>query len=182
MKILLKGTLAGGVVAFIWSMISWSALPWHFDVLHAVPNEAEVARTLKSDTPQAGVYVIPDPSKPDMEEFHRKLSDGPYAYMLIRPGGVSPNMPLMILKGILLHLVIAFMLTWLVTKAPGLGFLQRVGLVVVAVLTGTFFAHLGYLNWWFFPLDYTLIYIVDVAIGWALAGAAIAKLTPSLTA
>lgn len=175
MKNLIKGTLAGGLIAFVWSIVSWTAIPWHFDVLNAVPNETEVAQTLKNISNE-GVYVIPNPHNPNMEEFHKNMTAGPYAYMMVIPNGKTPNMPVMMGTGFVMHLLIALMLTWALTKTSGLGFMGKVSFVVIAVSTGTIYAHVAYLNWWFFPLDYTLIYLVDVIVGWSLAGAAMAKL------
>jgi len=55
---LIKGALIGGLIYFIWTIVSWVALPWHKLYLSKVPNEANVSIMLKSEIPQSGLYFI----------------------------------------------------------------------------------------------------------------------------
>ena len=62
------------------------------------------------------------------------------------------------------------------------GYLARVGFVtgfgVFLALTG----HIAYMNWMYFPLDYTLAYIVDAVGGWFLTGLVIAAIVKPMVA
>lgn len=177
MNTLVKGTILGGLVAFIASMIFWMAFPLHMDGLNKVPNEYRMAQAIKREIPKAGIYVLPNMKTPNMEEHHKKMAKGPYVYMMVRPQGIAPSMSGMMLKGLLLHGLLAFILTWIVSQLSNASYWQKVGVALVAAFAGNLYAHLGYLNWWFFPADYTFIYLLDVIFVWGLAGLVIAKIS-----
>ena len=61
-KKLAKGALIGGVTVFMWSMLSWMALTWHMQTYFKFTDEAEVAKVLKRNTSQSGIYVLPNTS------------------------------------------------------------------------------------------------------------------------
>jgi hypothetical protein len=62
-------------------------------------------------------------------------------------------------------------------------YFKRVGFVASLGVFLGLMAHGTYWNWMNFPADYTLLFIVDVVIGWTLVGLAIAgvvKAEPSV--
>jgi hypothetical protein len=179
MKVLIKGALIGGLIAFIWTNISWMVLPWHQITISTLPNEAPVAEALKNNVSENGLYILPwttDKSGEAMAEFDQKIKNGPYAYMVVHPDGLEMNMGKMMFLGLLTNILVAFMLTYLLTKTKGLSFIQKVGFIKLAAVGGGLVVVVPNIIWWHFPLGYSLLTIVDIAIAWGLAGLAIGKI------
>ena len=179
MKVLIKGALIGGLVAFIWTNISWMVLPWHMMTISALSNEAPIAESLKSNVTENGLYILPwttNTTEEAMVEHNQKMEKGPYAYMVVHPDGFKMNMTKMMLVGLLSNIVIALILTYLLTKTKGLSYIQKVGFVTMAAVAGALVVVVPNLIWWQFPLAYTLVTIVDTAFTWGFAGLAIGKI------
>ncbi len=179
MKVLIKGALIGGLVAFIWMNFSWMVLPWHGMTLSTLPNEAPVAESLKNNVTESGLYILPwtaDHTEEAMGAVNQKMEKGPYAYMVVHPAGFKKNMGKMMLFGLLFNVLIAFILTYLLTKTRGLSYIQKVGFVKMAAVAGALVIVVPNLIWWQFPLAYTLVTIVDTAFTWGFAGLAIGKI------
>ncbi len=179
MKVLMKGALIGGLVAFIWMNFSWMVLPWHFMTISTLPNDAPIAESLKTNVKESGLYILPwtsDKTDAAMTEVNQKMEKGPFAFMVVQPNGLKMNMPKMMLFGLLFNIVVAFMLTYLLTKTKGLSYIQKVGFVKTAAVAGALVIVVPNMIWWQFPLAYTLVTIVDTGFTWGFAGLAIAKI------
>ena len=179
MKVLIKGALIGGLVAFVWTNISWMVLPWHMATISGFSNEAPIAEALKNNITESGLYILPwttDKSEKAMVEHNQKMESGPYAFMVVYPDGVKFNMTTMMLFGLLSNILIALMLTYLLTKTKRLSYLQKVGFVKMVAVAGALVIVVPNLIWWQFPLAYTLVTIVDTALTWGFAGLAIGKI------
>ena len=182
MRVLIKGALIGGLIAFIWMNISWMVLPWHFMTISTLEDEAPLAKSLKNNVPENGLYILPwttDKSKEGMEAFNKKMEVGPYAYMVVHPNGFSQSMPKMMFFGLLFNVLVAFMLTYLVSKASGLTYFQKVRFIKLAGLAGALIIVVPNLIWWQFPLAYSLVTLIDAGITWGLAGLEILKIVKS---
>ena len=59
LKPLLRGTILGGLMAFLWSSVSWELFGWHEKPVHSFQNEDEVARVIESHAAESGVYLLP---------------------------------------------------------------------------------------------------------------------------
>lgn len=179
MKVLIKGALIGGLVAFMWMNFSWMVLPWHFMTISTLPNDAPIAESLKNNVTESGLYILPwtsNKTEEAMAEVNQKMENGPYAYMVVYPDGFKKNTTKMMLFGLLFNIVIAFILTYLLTKTKGLSYIQKVGFVKMAAVAGALVVVMPNLIWWQFPLAYTLVTIVDTAFTWGFAGLAIGKI------
>ena len=49
MKVLIKGGLIGGIIAFIWMNISWMVLPWHAMTIDTVEDDTQIAHSIKAN-------------------------------------------------------------------------------------------------------------------------------------
>jgi hypothetical protein len=179
MKVLIKGALIGGLIAFIWMIISWMILPWHQMTISILPNEVPVAESLKNNVHENGLYILPwltDKSEKARVEFDQKIKNGPYAYMVVHPKGFDLKKSEMIILGLLSNILVALVLTYLLTKTHGLSYLQKVGFVKMAAVAGALAVILPNIIWWQFPLAYSLLTLVDTAVAWGFAGLAIAKI------
>ncbi len=180
--------ILAALVAFIWSWISWMALPFHNQSLNKFQNEDVVSLALKSNAPKSGIFILPFCNKDDkdlskeekqaaMDTHMTKVKEGPYAFVSIMPDGIEFDMGKAMAIGFLKDVIVAFLLIWLLSKTSGLSFIGKVGFVKIAALSGAIVSILPNWIWWGFPTDFIVLALIDVAIAWGLAGCVIAKLT-----
>ena len=170
-KAFIKGAIVGGIVFFIWSAISWMVIPWHKATINRFRNEAEVISVVKRNAPKDGVYMFPHH---DMEKHVRPNQDDPCIFMSYKKEGAKMgvmNFVWGILTQVLAAGIISIML--MMTKTTYFGRL-------IFVTLGGFFAgvscFLPSMNWMGFPGDYVLVGILDLIIGWFIAGLFLAAL------
>lgn len=168
---LLKGALLGGIVLFVWSAISWMALPWHAAALNAFPDETalrSVLSTLKHD----GIYVLPDPKA--AEQSQNPSMSGPM-FFASYTNSVSMNMGRQLGIHFVLQVFAALLGTWLLLQAKPATYGGGVAVFAgVGILIGVA-SQVPFMNWWQFPVGYGLGEMADFAISWTLAGLVVAK-------
>ena len=175
--------VVGAVVSFAWVSISWMAIPWHQATFSHFKEESAMATAIKAAAEEPGIYLYPswedaDGNKPQPDVIAAKMKEGPMVFASIVPGGMEMKMGSMMLKGICMHAVAAFVLGFLMLLV-GNTFKERFVLAIgVALFTGTM-GHLPNWNWWSFPVGFTVLGILDTVIAWTLAGWAMAKLMPT---
>ena len=157
--------VVGGLVAFIWSSISWMAIPWHQPTMRVFQNETHVGRTIKEAAPTPGIYTYPGWTDDDAD-MRNKHDEGPYVFASVVPAGVGSEMSGMMLGGLLISMVGAAFLMTLMQLSPRATSL-RVG-VVAALFIGVVPALMNW-NWWHFPIGFTVVGAVDCFISWTLA-------------
>jgi hypothetical protein len=191
MKNLIKGTLAGAVIVFIWGAFSWMALPFHMMTIGGVANEDAVMAAVGAGAEKGGTYLVPNPHSeviqgmPEaerqaaMEAGMERMKKGPWVFMAVTkdihdPEAMGPQMAV----NFATNLAAAFLLTWILTLLPaGAGVGKRAGVAAAIALFAGIFIHGNYWNWFGFGCGYTLYQILDGVIAWGLAGLAIGKLT-----
>ena len=187
MKKVILGGVLGGLVVFIWGMISWMVLPWHRGNFEQFQNGSAVQAVLVASAPKAGIYLLPgmhekgesissDQEKALMKQAHEQMEKGPFAFVAMRPNGVGP-MGMLMIRSLIIQIVGAFLLTWLLLMAKIESYLERIGFFSILAVTAGVICFLPEWNWWGFPARYTLVGIADLVIGWSLAGIVIARLT-----
>ena len=73
------------------------------------------------------------------------------------------------------QIISAFLVLSLLSMTKNLSYMGKIGFFALAGLTIGFVSHAPYWNWFGFPTSYIAVTILDIAIGWTLAGLAIAK-------
>ena len=172
----LKGTLLGGLAFFIWMNVSWMMIGWHQAYMSPVPNVDALSAAIKTNVTEKGLYFIPFHKKGgDQEAFQNKMSEGPFAKMVIYPDGKPFNMGKMMLFGFLISCLIASLLTCLLTHTSGLSLMKKVMFCEVAGMVGALQIILSNWNWWGYPCLYVIVMTVDLAISFSLVGLVLGK-------
>jgi len=191
LKSLVLGTILGGVVAFIWSSISWEVLPWHEQGFHIFQNDEDVSAVIASHITESGNYILP--GRPPMEGMNAeqkkamettlmaKMQKGPVMFAAIRRGGFG-SFAAGLIKQFLILAAGAFLLTWLLLQTSGLGYGQRVIFLAVAGLAASVVSDLPNWNWWGFSGSYTAVMVADSTLTWLFAGLVVAKVARGKTA
>ena len=164
---LLLSVLAG-MVLFVWGFISWAVLPWHNMVSNKFTNEAAVSQVLKENSPQQGVYFLPF-----SEKDHGPNQVG--AFVNVLPQGTDMNIGKHMATAVITQILGAFLVLMLLSQTSGLNYWGKAGFVALVGLIIGFVGHVPYWNWFGFSTSYILVTILDTAIGWTLAGLAVAK-------
>jgi hypothetical protein len=172
---------AGGGVAWLWGAISWMALPWQRRTFARFSDEDAVARVVAANAPRSGVYGIPsEPHGATKEELAasearatRYLRDGPLLLAVVTRGGFPPAWK-PVVGSFVIYTAAAFLFGGLVSLVPGLSVIERALFIAAAALAGAFITRMSDWNWHCYPGRYTAVRVADAAIGWFLAGWAIA--------
>jgi hypothetical protein len=184
LKSLVLGAILGGIAAFVWSLISWSMLPWHERALHSFQNEDEVSAVITSHAPVSGNYLLPtgpsqqwlrgEERKAAEEIRMQKMAKGPLMFAAIRKEGFG-SFPKVLLTQLLCQMFAALLLTWMLLQTSGLSYAGRVTFLAVAGLAASVIADLPDWNWWGYSAKYTAVNLVDYTLTWLFAGLVIAK-------
>jgi hypothetical protein len=181
---LVLGTILGGLVAFLWSSVSWEVIGWHEKTLTTFQNEDDVSAVIASHITQSGTYLLPaGPSQAGMTSEQKKaaqdvqmqkMQKGPVMFAAIRRDGFG-SFARGLVTQILIQMAGALLLTWLLLQTSGLSYTRRVAFLAVAGLAASVIADLPNWNWWGVSGAYTAVNLIDYTITWLLAGLVIAK-------
>jgi hypothetical protein len=178
-----KAGVAGGVVAFVWSTVSWMMIPWHNREMRSFSGEGEmVTAALKAEAAKPGFYMIPnmDPKnchdKKMMERHMELAARGPYAYIMVRPEGMKCSMGCGMLVMILMSLGMGLASAFLLSKTNLRKASEKTLFVSLAMGTGIAMPHIANWAWMGFPCLTTVVCIADGFLTWAIAGAVIARM------
>jgi hypothetical protein len=181
---LLIGAAVAGLVFFVWSAISWMALPWQRGVFKTFGDESSVAAVLARAAPKSGVYGYPsEPKYPQGatkeqrdaidQAAYEQIQRGPCVFAVVTHEGLG-SYPRMLAIAFASNVLTALIVGWLLSQTSGLGYAERVAFVTLVAVVGAITCRIPDWNWHKFPLDYTLVNIASLVVGWALAGFALA--------
>jgi hypothetical protein len=184
LRSLVLGTVLGGLVAFLWSSLSWEVIGWHEKTMVGFQNQDEVSATVASHVTEDGTYILPampstqgmssEQKKKAVAELTEKMQRGPIMVAAVRRGGFGSFSRALIIQ-LLSLMAAAFLLTWMLLQASGLSYLRRVLFLAVSGLAASVIVDLPNWNWWGFSGVYTAVSLADTTMTWMLAGLVIAK-------
>ncbi len=163
--------IVAGAVLFVWGFVSHVVLPWQDPVWHEFRDESLVSRVVEANAPERGVYHLPyagEDLRPDRLR----------AFVNVVPPGSAPSASRQLAAGLVINIVSVFLVLGLLYRGRRRSFPQAVGFFAAVGLTIGFVSHAYYWNWFGFPTPYVLVTILDLLIGWTLAGIVVGKLAP----
>ncbi len=183
MRVLLSA-LAGAIVYFIWQMLAWMMLPIHGPTISSLPNEAAVRDVLVQQNVDSGVYIVPFGTNEEMadpdSEFMKRHQEGPIFAIYYHKSGLDPMMMSVMLTGFVVDFLGVLLAATLLACASDARcyrtYFARVGFVTgLGVFLGLM-GHMTYHIWMHFDLYYTVMFVVDVVVGWFLVGLVVATI------
>lgn len=170
MKKIIIATLLGSVVMFVWAFVYHVALPTGAMGVNSLPTEEPVLAALRSEIPEAGLYLFPGQMDDDMETLQAKYAEGPTGLLAYRPGGGEMMSAGQLGRQFMIDVVAAALLAVLLLR---LGANVRVSLLTGALagLFATSQVSLPQWNWYGFPIAFVFSQGLELVIGWGLAGA-----------
>lgn len=185
-KKILKCAIVGGLVVFIWGMISWMVLPWHSNSFKQFQNEKEVYEAIKDNAPTSGVYILPNmyvykdgmsqsDIKRQMSDQHHMMSKGPVMFASISVEGMKGMSLKPFVTSLIIQIIGAGIITWMLLQTKINVYKKQVIFITVAGFLVGLLGLLPAWNWWGFSGSYTFTCFADLVISWCLAGLAIGK-------
>ncbi|HMD96706.1 MAG TPA: hypothetical protein VKM93_05155 [Terriglobia bacterium] len=189
-RALVLGTILGGLVAFLWSSLSWEVLGWHEKTMVAFQNQDQVSAVIDSHVTADGTYLLPavpptegmtpEQRKQAQDTAMEKMQKGPIMVAAVRRRGFGSFSRALTIQ-LLSLMCAAFLLTWLLLQTSGLSYARRVAFLAIAGMAASVIVDLPNWNWWGFSGAYTAVNLADSTITWLLAGLVIAKVARSRT-
>ncbi|MTI89633.1 MAG: hypothetical protein FH748_16905 [Balneolaceae bacterium] len=167
--------ISGTLILFIWNAISWMALPFHAQTLNTIPDEAISISSMEAGLSKDGVYHYPglpkDNSPESMEEIQQKWETGPRIPLMVYKQGPSEIFdPFQFLRSLLINMLVAAGALFIVSRTKDHS-TKAVLLVCISVgLIIGIASDLAQMNWYLFPLPYTLANMFDHLISFTLLG------------
>ncbi len=168
---LIIGTLA----IFIWNAVSWTVLPLHSNSLNNIPDSVIDQQTFKSQLPESGIYHYPglpeDYSEESIERIEKKLAEGPRITFMAYTNGSTKLFEMKAYAFNLAFNFISVLLLLFIVSKQHLKSLPNVLVTTISIgLLISFMSDLPQMNWFMFPLNYTLPNILDHLVSFTLLG------------
>lgn len=179
-RIVIAGIL-GGVVIFLWGYLAHTVLGLGEVGIKELSNEQAVIGALHASASGPGFYFFPGvgmttgASPEQIKAAMKKAAGGPYGIVIWHPSGAEYITPRRLGVQFGLNVVQALLSAILLAWAGGImGYASRVGFVFIAGVLAALSTNVEYWNWYSFPSNYTLGYMVTQISGFLLAGLVVA--------
>ena len=87
MKRKIVSLIAGTLILFVWSALSWMVLPFHSNTLNSIPDNAINAELLKEHLTKDGVYHYPgfpeEKTPQALKEMEKRIETGPRITLMV---------------------------------------------------------------------------------------------------
>ena len=165
--------ILGTLILFIWNAISWMVLPFHSNTLKNIPESALDARLLQEQLVEDGVYHYPGlPESPDqMSSIVDKLKEGPrITLMVYKQGSTELFDPKSFGLNLLFNILSVVILLSVVNKLNDKSLGKIIATTLSIGLIIAFMSDFPQMNWYMFPLEYTLTNVFDYLVSFGLIG------------
>jgi hypothetical protein len=182
-KKLVRGAFIGGVIVFLWCLLSWMLLPWHASAFHKFTDEDSVAQAIRNNAPASGIYLLPNTyaydastSPSEMEKGMSMMQNGPTMFASVQVEGMGEKTIQPFFVSLIIQILGAGIVTWMLLHNRGLNYAKRVWFVTLYGIAVGILGVFPAWNWWSLSGTYVLSLFFDLIVGWFLAGLAIAKI------
>jgi hypothetical protein len=112
----------------------------------------------------------------EAESMQRK-SAGPVVFASVSKQGIGDSIIKQLGFALLAQIIAALLVTKLILVKPHSLFSGRLFQVMLFALAAGMVTHVPHMNWFYFSQHYTIVSILDLLIGWLLAGFVISHFT-----
>ncbi|MDP2234811.1 MAG: hypothetical protein Q8J88_00130 [Bacteroidales bacterium] len=182
MKRMIITLAAGTFILFLWNAISWMALPFHSKTLNTIPDNALNIDLMKEYLPEDGVYHYPGFPKEDspeaFKEIEKRIETGPRITLMVFKRGKTTLFSLSSFLGSIAINFVTVLLLYLLMQLAQVQTTKSMLLMslLVALIVG-FASDMAQMNWYLFPLAYTLLNMIDHIMPFILIGLFFSKYT-----
>lgn len=174
--------LVGGLIVFAWGAVAHMVTPLGMAGMSVLPDEGATIEGLRVSVPKTGMYIFPTEgmdSKNEAEQkaWTEKIRRGPSGILVYKAEGMEPMPPRMLIVEFISNVLAAFVAALVVSMIAG--YSRRVFAVLLLSVFAFLSLSVSYWNWYSYPATYIGAELLTEAIGWLLAGLAIARLAPA---
>jgi hypothetical protein len=171
MKKLIIGALIGGILIFLWQMLSWTVLDLHGKEYQKASNQDEVMPFLSSHFTHDGQYYLPSLDRNATSAEHKKFVEDmkgkPWA-ILTYHASYEIDMLKNILMGLAAAILAAAFACWILMKNTNSSFATTFISCVLIGLAGYLFIPFANKVWFQTPGLKTNV--IDTLLSWGLCG------------
>jgi hypothetical protein len=169
-KKLIIAALVGGLILFVWQMLSFMVLQLHSSQMQYTDKQDEILAAIEATGIDEGEYFLPNtpatPSEEDRQAFMDKYTGKPWANLTYHKE-LEMSMGMNMVRGFLIDFLAAFILSWLLLKFADLNMktsiIACIGVGIIGYLTINYLDAVWYeTNSW--P-D-----LIDAVVQWGLVG------------
>ncbi len=168
--ILLSGLL-GGIVIFLWMIVSTSLIPINGDQPDPIPNDKEIQTLLKERITEPGVYFLPD-HPVDNPELYPDYGNEPI-FSIIYGGRTSNSFRGELIWELFCFFAAPLIAAWLLSKASDTVLKKYSRRVLYVAVLGLFLAIYAD-SFSMKPMENILLSSLNYMVTWTLAGLVIA--------
>lgn len=165
----------GTIILFAWNVFSWTALPLHTGTVNNLPVLAFDTATLRLIMPEDGVYQYPgapgENTTASWMLYEKQIQRGPsIPLMVYKAGGSELISRKILITDAIIDLLTVILLLVVLTKLQDktMSSIWSTCVIIGAIvgLIGDF----AQMNWYYFPLDYTVAKVFDHLVAFTLLG------------
>lgn len=175
----------GGIAFFLWGAISHTVLPFANNAFLQFTNEEAITQAILSHAPASGMYFLPwvphSPEGMTEEEFKAakkkaedQLMNGPFILASVRLGPMG-SFPNYLLIQLFTDMLTALAVCFVLLNTREMSFWNQVFTIEWIGLAGFAALSLPQWNWYAFSTAFTLAEMLDIVVGFFLAGMVIVK-------
>lgn len=175
--------LVGGLIVFAWGAVAHMATPLGMAGMSFLPDEGATLEGLRVSVPKTGMYIFPTEGMNSKNEAEQKAwteryRRGPSGILLYKAEGSEPLSARYLVVEFISNVLAAFVAALMVSMIAG-PYSRRVLAVLLLAIFAFLSLSVSYWNWYGYPTTYIGAELLTEAIGWLLAGLAIARLAPA---
>ena len=180
-KSIILAALIGSIIAFVWSMLSWTVFPWYKSQFKQFKDSEQVSSLVREQATESGIYMLPGccgdcKSEADEAEWAKNYERGPIMFASVSPKGEKFSMVRNIVVQFVMLFAASLLIGYILSEfKSNSAYGERVFAVTVIGLIIAILSAIPYWNWWHFPAGYAIISFCDAIVMWFLAGLGIAK-------
>ncbi|MBI1343670.1 MAG: hypothetical protein GC171_12110 [Terrimonas sp.] len=171
MKKILIGAIIGGILIFLWQMLSWTMLQLHYSGTQYTPKQDTVMAFLNTQLNEDGQYFMPSHPKDasaEVREAARQNAMGKPWAMVTYHKKMDMNMGMSITRALISDMIMVILLCWMLSKmtSPSMGtvFASSLFTGMIAFINGAYTMHI-----WFGSFD-LMANLTDTVVSWGLCG------------
>lgn len=165
----------GTVILFAWNAVSWMFLPFHTNSLTNLPAAVIDTANIQQIMPYDGVFHYPglpeDESPQSWKELEAKIQTGPrITLMVYKAGGTTLFDPKTFVISGILNLLTVILELIVLSKLQDKSFSSVWSTCVIIGAIIGLVSDFAQMNWFLFPLDYTVANVFDHLVAFTLLG------------